>query len=184
MAEGQRVCSVEKAGSLEHWLRRVLQNPKGIARKYALPGMRVLDFGCGSGIFSIEMAKAVGPNGKVVAADLQQAMLDWLRRKIKGTGLDERIVLHRTTAKTSGLKEKFDFVLAFYVAHETPDLKAFLKEMRSLLKGGGRLLVVEPSFHVSREDFKEMFGLAQCIGLKAVEQPKVFLSRAVLFEAG
>lgn len=51
--------------------------------------MTVLDIGCGPGFFSIEMAQMVSENGKVFSADLQDGMLQKLRTKIQGTGLQK-----------------------------------------------------------------------------------------------
>jgi ubiquinone/menaquinone biosynthesis C-methylase UbiE len=176
------ICTVEDAPSLDSWWRKLLQNPKRILSPFVQDGMHVLDFGCGPGLFAVELAKMVGPKGKVVAADLQQEMLDRVKAKIAGTGFEPRVSLHRTSANSTGLKEKFDFVLAFYAAHETPSVEKFLKEMRSLLKPGGTLLVVEPSFHVSKQEFQETLKAAEKAGLKEIKRPRVLLSRAALFQ--
>ncbi|MBN2067578.1 MAG: class I SAM-dependent methyltransferase [Candidatus Diapherotrites archaeon] len=181
MAGGKnRVCPVERAGSLEHWLRKLLQNPNGIVGRYLKPGMSAIDFGCGPGIFSIEMAKMVGGKGRVFAVDLQQGMLDRLAAKIKGTKLSSIIKLHRCSENSIGLKEKLDFVLAFYVVHEVPDQTKLFQEIKSLMKPNAMLLVVEPSFHVSKKEFQGTVEKALSLGFKAIEMPRVFFSRSVL----
>ena len=81
-----RVCPVELAGSLDNKIRRWLQDPRKILAPYVKEGMTALDIGCGPGFFSIEMAKMVGRNGKVISADLQEGMLKKLGKKIKGNG--------------------------------------------------------------------------------------------------
>lgn len=70
-----RVCPVERAGSLDNIFRRWLQNPWKILRPYIKEGMTVLDFGCGPGYFTIAMAQMVGTSGWVIAVDLQEGML-------------------------------------------------------------------------------------------------------------
>lgn len=83
MDERHRVCPVEKAAKLERGLRKIFHNPRYLLRGSLSKGMKVLDFGCGPGFFSIEMARIVGEKGKIIAADLQQGMLNILREKIK-----------------------------------------------------------------------------------------------------
>ncbi len=116
----QRVCPVEQAGGLDNKLRKLLQNPQKILKPYVKNGMTVLDLGCGPGLFSLEIAKMISDLGKVIAADLQAGMLDIVKRKIEGTELEQRIELHRCKENCIELKEKVDFVLAFYVVHEIP----------------------------------------------------------------
>ena len=79
------VCPVERANSLDSKLRRWIQNPLKILAPYLREGMSVLDIGCGPGFFTIDMAMMVGESGRVIAADLQEGMLERLRRKIAGT---------------------------------------------------------------------------------------------------
>jgi hypothetical protein len=59
-----RVCPVERAGSLDNRFRRLLQNPRKILGPYIEEGMTVLDLGCGPGFFSIEIAQMVGKSGR------------------------------------------------------------------------------------------------------------------------
>ncbi len=89
-----RVCPVERAGTLDSSVRRWLHNPEKILKPYIHEGMAVLDIGCGPGAFTIDIAQMVGKSGRVIAADLQEGMLQKLREKIQGTALEERITLH------------------------------------------------------------------------------------------
>ena len=110
-----RVCPVERAGGLDNPLRRWLQRPEKLLRPYIKPGMTVLDLGCGPGFFTIEIARMLKGSGKVIAADLQQGMLDKVEQKIKNTELEPIVTLHRCKEKQIGLTEKADFILAFYM---------------------------------------------------------------------
>ena len=179
-----RVCPVELSGHLDSRLRRWLQDPRKILRPYIKEGMTVLDVGCGPGFFSIDLAQMVGKSGRVIAADLQEGMLQKLRNKIQGTELDERITLHRCEANKIGVLENVDFVLAFYVVHEIPDQVGFFSEMKSILKSDGRLFIAEPPFHVSKKAFEEMIKKATDAGFIPVERPKVLFSKAVILKKG
>ena len=175
-----RVCPLEKAGKLDNSYRKLFQNPKRILKPYISKGMTVLDFGCGPGFFSVEMAKMVGDSGKVIAADLQDGMLEKVRQKIKGTELEKRIELHECESVKIGVTERVNFILVFYVVHEVPDQDKLFQELKSILKPDGKLYIIEPNFHVSKNEFEEMITKAKNIGFEIADRPKVFFSRTVI----
>ena len=153
--ERNRVCPVALADSLDNKMRRWLQNPHKILSPFIREGMTVLDVGCGPGFFSIELAKMVGSNGKVISADLQDGMLLKLAGKIRGTELEKRIKLVKCEKDRINVSEKIDFGLAFFMVHEIPGKEHFFKELKSILNEKGQILIVEPKFlHVSRKDFE------------------------------
>lgn len=178
----QITCPVEQAGNLEGRLRSWLQNPQKILAPYIKPGMTVLDLGCGPGFFTIPLAEMVGESGRVIAVDLQEGMLQKLKDKIRGKEIAERIQLHKCEEDKIGISEMVDFILAIYIVHEVSNQEKLFKEMRSVLKENGRLLMVEPPFHVSKRAFKESTDLAGKIGFTAAEKPKVFMSKAIIFK--
>jgi ubiquinone/menaquinone biosynthesis C-methylase UbiE len=179
-AKNNRICPVELSWSLDIRFRRWIQNPQKILNPYIKEGMTVLDIGCGPGFFSIDIAQMVGKSGRVIAADLQEGMLQKLRAKIKGTDLEERITLHKSTEAKIGVTEKVDFALAFYMVHEIPNQKEFFIEIASILKPTGQMLIVEPPFHVSKKEFEETIQKAQYAGLVSIERPNVLFSKTVI----
>ena len=162
-------------------LRRLIHRPERILSGLVLPGQTVADLGCGPGFFTIPMAKMVGPQGHVLAVDLQQGMLARLRRRAESAGVVERIRLCRSSADTLGIDEELDFALAFYMVHEVPDARAFLEQVREALSQEGRLLVAEPKFHVSAAGFRATLEIAAEVGLRLVSAPRIFGSRTALF---
>jgi ubiquinone/menaquinone biosynthesis C-methylase UbiE len=177
-----RVCPVERAGALDTRFRRWIQSPKRILKPYVKEGMHVLDLGCGPGVYTLEMAEMVGENGMVVAADIQEGMLQMVQKKIQGTPLDKIIELHKTSQNSLDLSLKADFTLAFYVLHEIPGKENLYRELHSLLKPGGKLLVIEPKGHVSKKEFKTMILQFTSLGFHTVSCAKVFFSRTVLLQ--
>ena len=107
-------------------LRRLIHNPYRILGGLVHPGQTVVDLGCGMGYFSIPLARMVGPKGKVICIDVQQQMLDGLRRRATRAGVLSQVTLHRCEPTQLGLAEPADFVLAFWMLHEVPDQTAFL----------------------------------------------------------
>ncbi len=170
----------KRAKHIDNFARRLVHNPRLILRGYVKKGMTVIDIGCGPGVFSVPMARMVGNKGKVIAADIQKAMLDRLKAKIKGTKLEKIITLHKSEAHSLGITEKADFILAFYVVHEVPSQESLFRELSSILKPGGKILVVEPNFRVSEEGFKETLKTAKRSGLAISGKKRVLFSRAAV----
>ena len=180
--KSKHICPVESAGGLDNSIRRFLQNPRKILNPYIKKGMTVLDLGCGPGFFSIEIAKLLNDSGKVVAADLQDGMLNKVRLKIKGTKLEQRIILHKCHEESINVTDKVDFVLAFYMVHEVPNQDKLFRELKSILKPSGIIYIIEPKFHVSKKTFKSMINRITSHGLEVIESPKVFFSRTVVLK--
>lgn len=166
---------------IDNPLRRLLHRPEEILGPYVKPGMTVMDVGCGMGWFSIPMARMVGQQGCVVAVDVQQKMLDVLRKRAEKAGVADRIRLHHCQPSSIGIDDPVDFVLASWSAHEVPDLENFLGEIGACLRPDGRFLVAEPRFHISSKAFRSMVSTARGIGLTVVEEPHVRMSMAVVF---
>ena len=176
----QHVCPVEFAGSLDNRFRRWLQNPKTLLSPYIKPGMRVLDMGCGPGFFTIEMARLTGMDGQVVAADLQKGMLEKIAKKINGSELSSRITLHLCQHNKIGLTGKFDFIFAFYMVHEVSNKDFFFRELSSLMKSGGKLLIIEPKFHVPEKSFAKTIGILTSCGFSVIKKRSALVNREVL----
>jgi len=174
------ICPVEKAGLLDNSLRRLLQNPKKILRPFIREGMTVVDLGCGPGYFTLEIAKMLNGSGEVIAADLQEGMLEIIRNKIRNTVSGKVVRLHKCGEESTGITTKADFILAFYMIHEVPDKVRLFKELKSIMKVDGRLLIIEPKFHVDRKAFEEMAETLADTGFKIAGRPRVFLSRALV----
>lgn len=180
MADIRRVYPVENAGVLDNRIRRFVHNPHKILKRYIQSGMTILDLGCGPGFFSIAAAEMVGATGKVIAVDLQEGMLLKVRNKINGTKIKERIKLHKCEESKIGVSDKVDFLLAFYMVHEVPNQESLFKEIKSILKPNGKVLIVEPKFEVSKKAFEETVGVIKKVEFEVVERPKIFISQAVV----
>jgi ubiquinone/menaquinone biosynthesis C-methylase UbiE len=178
------VCSADHAGWLSTPVRRLITDPRRILKGLAGPGDVVMDLGCGPGFFTLPLAEAVGDGGRIIAVDLQAAMLDKVRERAARSGLLERIRPHQCDVGSLGLTENgvVDFALAFWMVHEAPDVAHLMKEVRAALRPRGRLLVVEPKGPVSEAAWSQTVQTATSAGLTVVERRRVAFSRAALFE--
>lgn len=166
-------------------VRRLLQNPGKILGPYVEPGMKVLDIGPGMGFFTLELAKYVGPEGKVVAIDLQERMIKGLDKRAARTGLADRIDSRVCSSERLGaddLAGSIDLAVAFYVVHEVPDALSLFREVYALLNERGRFFVAEPAGRVTEGEFDELIAAALEMGFTLVERPEIRKSRTALLE--
>ena len=177
-----RICPVERAGSLDNTFRKWVQDPQKILAPYIAEGMTVLDIGCGPGFFTISMGKMVGKSGLAIASDLQEGMLQKVRDKVKGTELEERIKLHKCEENKIGISEQVDFILLFYVVHEVTNKKYLFAEIATILKPDGQVLMVEPPFHVSKSAFEKTIRIAREVGFTDTKGPHVLFSKTVILK--
>jgi len=106
-------------------------------------GERVLDVGCGPGVFTVPLARAVGAAGRVLATDLEPAMVAACDRRVKSLGLDN-VVVQRSGESTLPLPSaSVDLVFASHLLHELEEPAAFLAEVRRVLRRPGRLAAIE-----------------------------------------
>lgn len=178
----KRLMPVSHSWQLDNRFRSLVLNPRKVLRGRIKEGMVVLEFGCGPGFFTTEIARMVGKPGKVIAADLQEGMLQKVRNKIERAGLENRMMLHKCGENRIGCTGKVDLILAFDMMHELTDKKQILSEMKSLLKPDGRLYIIEQLWHPPKKDFEETVNTALHVGFRTVEKPKVFMRRAMVFE--
>lgn len=164
-------------------LRRLSQKPEVIVEPYVQDGMTVLEPGPGMGFFTPELAKRVGPKGRVVAVDVQSKMIAGLKRRLSKTGLSERVDARVSSERSLGLDDvrgKVDFTLAMAVVHEMPSDRWFFGQVAEATKPGGTLLLAEPSGHVSESKFQAELEAAAAAGFEVVQRPVIRRSQAAL----
>jgi ubiquinone/menaquinone biosynthesis C-methylase UbiE len=176
------VCTWWHAYTFDNPIRKLIHSPQKVLGAYAKEGMTVMDVGCGMGHFSIGMAKLVGENGKVIAVDLQQKMLDVMLKRARRAGVAERINPHLCEADNIGVSETVDFIIAFWMVHEVGNQKDFYSELKSALAPGGKILIAEPKFHVTAEELNQSIETAEACGLRCTTKPDIRFSLAALFE--
>jgi SAM-dependent methyltransferase len=180
-----RVCPWWLGYFLANPLRRLWQDPARILQPYVHSGMTVVEPGPGMGFFTLELARLVGPSGRVVPVELQPKMLQALQRRLVKAGLAERVDCRLAEPHTLGLAdlaETADFVLAFALVHELPSRAVFFEETARCLKRHGMLLLAEPAGHVKPRDFEDELKCAASAGFRLAARPAIRSSLTALLE--
>lgn len=147
-------------------------------------GESVLDVGCGSGSLAIAATQHVGPAGSVHGIDASEPMIERARRKARKSGAD--VTFESALAQSLPFSDSsFDVVLNTVMLHHLPRKarQESAREMRRVLKPGGRMLVVEfggaaphgrgPIAHLHRRGLikpRELEELVSEAGFEVVEK--------------
>ncbi len=167
-------------GPIREWLTG---KPEELFAEYVKEGMTVLEPGPAMGFFTLPLARMVGPEGRVIAVDIQPKMLEVLDRRARKAGLEDRIETRLAQADRldiDDLNGRVDFVLAFAMVHEMPSDTEFFNAMAAALKPKQFLFFAEPVGHVKDEDFLRELKVAQAEGFEIAGNPTVRRSQAAI----
>jgi ubiquinone/menaquinone biosynthesis C-methylase UbiE len=148
---GRRIASVmdaQGAGWLDRPEREREEAPtRAIAALDIRAGQTIADIGAGSGYYTVRLAEAVGPGGRVYATDIQPEMLALIKKRLAGTtggrgSANVELVLGTPTE--SKLPDgAIDLALMVDVYHELAQPQAFLRSLKRAMKRDGRLVLIE-----------------------------------------
>jgi 2-polyprenyl-3-methyl-5-hydroxy-6-metoxy-1,4-benzoquinol methylase len=107
-------------------------------------GLSALDYGCGPGWVSLELARRVAPSGSVLACDLNADMLEAGRRHAAEAGLDKVIRWAQVTDdRVPAADASLDRVHCKNVLEYVPSIDAVLREFKRVLKPGGVMRLID-----------------------------------------
>jgi predicted O-methyltransferase YrrM len=112
------------------------------------PGAVVADVGAGTGLMTLHLARAVGDGGRVVATDIDGAVLDMLGTRIDAAGLGGRIERRVVAPDQPGLEAGgYDAILLAQVDNYLADRVTWLRAALPALRPGGRLVITNRLHH-------------------------------------
>jgi ubiquinone/menaquinone biosynthesis C-methylase UbiE len=114
------------------------------------PGMWVADVGAGEGYYTVRLAPAVGPRGRVLAEDIVPATRDALSDRVQRENLDNVAVKLGTPDDPMLPHQSFDRVFLVHMYHEVRSPYAFLWHLRDGVKPSGLVIVVDSNRPVKR----------------------------------
>lgn len=121
--------------------------PDRIVRFFNLEkGDLVAEFGPGHGYFTLAMARAVGPEGKIFAIDVQKTTIEVIRAKAKGENITNTELIWSDLEQPNGSKLKDGYVDAVLIANclfQAENKEGIIQEAGRILKQHGRLIIIE-----------------------------------------
>lgn len=104
---------------------------------------QILDVATGTGDFAILAAKQLSPE-RLLGTDISEGMLNVGRKKVEKAGLENIVTFQKDDCMSLSLADdEFDAVMVAYGVRNFPDLDKGLREMRRVMKPGGRLVIIE-----------------------------------------
>jgi len=113
------------------------------AELHLKPGMNVCDMGSGNGYHTIPMAKAIAPDGKAYAVDIQQPMLDMLEAAARQEKVMNIVPILGAEDSPKLPEASCDLILLVDVYHEFSNPEPMLAGMKKALKPHGQIVLVE-----------------------------------------
>jgi ubiquinone/menaquinone biosynthesis C-methylase UbiE len=111
------------------------------------PGDGVLDVACGTGNFSRDFARSVGPTGLVVGIDVSETMLTQAVEDTRRVGLSNVTYVRGDAQELPFLDKSFDAVCCFAAFHLFADPMRALDRMIEVLTPGGRIAIFTTARH-------------------------------------
>jgi putative heme-binding domain-containing protein len=134
----------ENVGFFNRPERDAEERPDELIRALEIPpGATVADVGAGTGYFTWRLARQVGPQGKVIAVDIQQSMLDLSAGTVRQHGLTNVEYALATETDPRLPENSIDLVFIAYAYHEFSQPEAIMSAVRRALKPNGRVVILE-----------------------------------------
>ncbi len=126
------------SGGIDVWWRK-----KAVRQLKNLNPKKILDVATGTADVAIMSTKLLDPE-KITGIDISDGMLDIGRKKIKKLGLEKTIVLLKGDSETIKFNDdSFDAVTVAFGVRNFENLEQGLKEIKRVLKPGGKLVILE-----------------------------------------
>jgi predicted methyltransferase len=137
-------CATLKQCAYEGYNRDEWQQPQRVIESLQiLPGAVVADLGSGSGYFTFDLAKAVGPTGKVYAVDIDRDMTDLVAKRAKERGISNvEVILARADDPRLPL-QGVNLILTVDTYHHLENRVSYFANLQKYLRPGGRIAIIE-----------------------------------------
>lgn len=149
---------------------KVLGPEETIRRADIQTGHNVLDLGCGSGRITIPAAEKVGPNGKVLAMDLQKGMISKLDKKLRSASIDNIETRQADLDELVFGNEQFDRIILVMLIGELKHPERLFEKLKLILKADGMVSVSEVFPDPHYQSKSRIIKLAKSTGFEIQEE--------------
>ncbi len=127
------------------------QKPDAVVASLAItPGMTVADVGAGTGYFESRLAAAVGPNGKVLAVDIEPDMVRYISERAIRENTPQVQALLGAADDPKLPTASLDRILVVDTWHHVQERVAYARKLGAALKPGGALFIVDFTLETER----------------------------------
>jgi ubiquinone/menaquinone biosynthesis C-methylase UbiE len=175
---------------IPHFMIHIIDNPfrrmiqplhKKPGRLGIKLGMTVLEIGPGSGTYTLAAAKTVGPEGKIIAVDIEDRVVQHIQGRIDKTGVTNIEVFQGDAQSLDFPANSFDAVYAITVFGEIPDRGKALAEFQRVLVPGGTLALSEFLLDPDSQPSKRLRAEREDAGFDFLDESGNLLHYTMLF---
>ena len=173
-----------QAGTLRNPLRPLIHPVRGtLERAHVEPGATVLEVGPGTGYFSVEASRIVGPGGRLLCLDIQPPMLAELSRYLRDAGVTNADLILGEATRLPLADDSVDSAYLVAVLGEVPDRPQALWELRRVLRRGGVLSITETLTDPDYQFEDSVRDVCRAVGFEPLEHVRGLLGYTMNFRA-
>jgi ubiquinone/menaquinone biosynthesis C-methylase UbiE len=181
-----------RRGPMPYSGRAILHNPlrplihpvrRTLARAHVEPGTTVLELGPGTGYFSVEASRVIGPGGRLLCLDIQRPMLGELSQRLRDAGVTNAGLILGDATHLPLADDSVDSAYLVAVLGEIPDRPQALRELRRVLRRGGVLSITETLNDPDYQFEDSVRDVCRAVGFEPLEHIRGLLGYTMNFQA-
>ena len=154
-----------------------------LTRAHVEPGATVLEIGPGTGYFSVEASRMIGPGGRLLCLDIQPPMLAELSGHLRDAGVINAGLLLGDATRLPLAEDSVDTAYLVAVLGEIPDRPQALRELRRVLRRGGVLSITETLTDPDYQFEDSVRDVCRAVGFEPLEHTRGLLGYTMNFRA-
>jgi len=173
-----------EAGLLRSPLRGLIHPVRRtLTRAHVEPGATVLEIGPGTGYFSVEVSRMIGPGGRLLCLDIQPPMLADLSERLRDAGVINADLLLGDATRLPLAEDSVDTAYLVAVLGEIPDRPQALRELRRALRPGGVLSITETLTDPDYQLEDSVRDVCRAVGFEPLDHVRGLLGYTMNFRA-
>jgi len=187
---GWHIERYRRRGPMPYSGRAILHNPlrplihpvqRTLERAHVEPGTTVLELGPGTGYFSIEASRVIGPGGRLLCLDIQPPMLAELSQRLRDAGVTNAGLILGDATHLPLADDSVDSAYLVAVLGEIPDRPQALRELRRVLRRGGVLSITETLNDPDYQFEDSVRDVCRAVGFEPLEHIRGLLGYTMNF---